>query len=237
MENLRTNVFEENEKLRKQLEYEIKKRGEWQEKYRELEKKFKEIEAKLNQFLNANTPSSAFPLHLKPTFHVRPEKGTNPRGKPIGSYGATKEKPRNIDEKINVKLDKTIIEKYNGKLKIKNIKKLIYEIPKFDVKIIEFTFEAGYIGRKLVELAVHPSLPKYGMIGPNLQSFLVELKHNFAGSYEKLSNFLESLTGISFSAKAMNDSLDRTAEILKPSYKKLEESMRKKKMINSDETC
>ena len=33
------------------------------------------------------------------------------------------------------------------------------------------------------------------MIGPHLAAFLAEIKHNFAASYEKLSDFLQNLTG------------------------------------------
>jgi len=70
----RISVFEELKRLRQELEHEKKLRKEWQNKYYMLEKELKEVKALLNQFLNANTPSSKLPPQFKPTFNQRPEK-------------------------------------------------------------------------------------------------------------------------------------------------------------------
>jgi len=69
-----------------------------------------------------------------------------------------------------------------------------------------------------------------------LQAFITELKHNFVGSYEKVSNFLESLFGFCFTQTAMNDCMTRVAEQLEPSYVNLKEQLPKTKQFNSDET-
>src|SRR3989339_1610647 len=98
-----SDIFEENQKLKEQLEYEIKKRAEWQEKYYEILNELKKTQALLRQFLNENTPSSKLPFRYPSK--EQPEKEPKPRGKPEGSNGGTKEAPKNIDRKISAKLD------------------------------------------------------------------------------------------------------------------------------------
>src|SRR3989338_5074114 len=98
------NLLEENQKLKEQLEYEIKKRNDWQEKYYELLNELKKTQALLRQFLNENTPSSKLPF--KYPSKEQSEKESKPRGKPEGSNGGNKEAPENVDRKIKTKLDK-----------------------------------------------------------------------------------------------------------------------------------
>ena len=76
----RIDIFEENRRLRQELEYERKKRKELEERCTKLEKENKELKQLLNQFLNSNTPSSK--LHFSFKNINREPKGTNPRGKP-----------------------------------------------------------------------------------------------------------------------------------------------------------
>ena len=232
----RISVFEELKRLRQELEHEKKLRKEWQNKYYMLEKELKEVKALLNQFLNANTPSSKLPPQFKPTFNQRPEKGTNPRGKPEGSNGATKEQPDRIDRRLKAKIYKKC-KRCRRKLKIERYTKIIYEIPKIKVTATEFEIEEGYCKHcALLYTGTHPELPKEGIIGPNLQSFFTELKHNFAGSYDRISTFFESLTDVSFSHTTINDCVGRVATQLEPSYKKFEEKLGKTGYSHSDET-
>jgi len=86
MKHIRTNVFEENKRLREQLDYKEKQASEWQNKYYELLNELKKTQALLRQFLNENTPSSKLPFknNINNT-----EKEPKPRGKPIGSKGKT----------------------------------------------------------------------------------------------------------------------------------------------------
>lgn len=232
----RISVFEELKRLRKELEHEKRLRIQWQDKYYKLEKELKEVKALLNQFLNSNTPSSQLPPQFKPSFNSRPEKGTKPRGKPEGSNGATKELPEKINRKIKAKVHKKC-KKCRRKLKIEKYTKIVYEIPKIKVITTEFEIEEGYCQNcDLLYIGTHPELPKEGMIGPNLQAFFTELKHNFAGSYDRISNFFESLTDISFSHTAVNDCVERVADKLEPSYKKFEEKLSETDYAHSDET-
>ena len=103
MNNIRTNVFDENKKLKEQLEYKTKQANDWQEKYYELFNELKKTQALLRQFLNENTPSSKLPFKINK--NKEPEKEPKPRGKPEGSNGANKEEPEHIDRKIEAKLD------------------------------------------------------------------------------------------------------------------------------------
>lgn len=232
----RIDIFEELKRLRQELEHERRLRIEWQNKYYKLEKELKEVKALLNQFLNANTPSSKLPPQFKPTFNERPEKGTNPRGKPEGSNGATKEAPEKIDRKINVKVSKSC-KRCGRKLKIETHTRITYEIPTIKAIVTEFEVEEGHCEHcDLLYIGTHPELPHEGMIGPNLQAFFSELKHNFAGSYDRVSTFFESLTNLSFSPAAINDCIERVATQLEPSYKNFEERLTETEYAHSDET-
>lgn len=232
----RIDLFEEVKRLRQELEHYKKQASEWQRKYYELEKEFKEIKALLNQFLNANTPSSKLPPQFKPTSNPRPEKGTNPRGKPEGSNGATKEEPEKVDRRIKAKVHKKC-KKCKRKLRIESYFKIFYEIPKIKVRVIEAEIEEGYCKHcDLLYVGTHPELPEEGMMGPNLQAFFTELKHNFAGSYERIENFFQNLTGFSFTHTAINDCIDRVANQLEPSYKEYEGRLSETDYAHSDET-
>ena len=98
---MRIDIFEEVRRLRQDLEYEKNKRKEVESRCAKLERENKELKNLLAEFLNANTPSSKLPFSFKNV--NREPKGTNPRGKPVGSNGATREEPDRIDEKIDVK--------------------------------------------------------------------------------------------------------------------------------------
>ena len=79
MDHIRTNVFDENKRLREQLEYKEKQASEWQKKYYELLNELKKTQALLRQFLNENTPSSKLPF--KYPSKQQSEKELKPRGK------------------------------------------------------------------------------------------------------------------------------------------------------------
>ena len=231
-------VFEEIKRLKQQFEQERRLRKQWQEKYFELLKENKELKSLLNQFLNSNTPSSKLPpgFTLKSTSPDRNPKGTNPRGKPLGSNGATREETEKIDERINVEAKQCP----DGHRKIKQLDyhiRTVYEICKIIIKTKEFTvYEYDCKICNLHFEATHPELPKEGMFGPNLQAFLTEIRHNFAGSYEKISVFLQNIAGNTFSPQGIKDCVHRVAEDLEPSYKQMEEEIGQAKVVQSDET-
>jgi transposase len=231
----RIDIFEEVKKLRQELEHERKLRKQWQERCHKLEKENKELKQLLSQFLNSNTPSSQLPFSFKSSPNREP-KGTNPRGKPLGSNGATREEPEKIDEKTEVKAKKCP----NGHRKIKQTDRhirIVYEIGKIQIKTKQFTvYEYACEKCNLHFEATHPELPQEGIFGPNLQAFLTEIRHNFAGSYGKISMLLENLTGTAFSPQGIKDCIHRVAENLEPSYKQMEEEISQSKVVHSDET-
>lgn len=231
----RINVFEELKRLRQEVEHYKRQANEWQKKYYETAKELEEVKALLNQFLNANTPSSQLPPQFKPTSDPRPEKGTNPRGKPPGSNGATNKQPAEIHRRLKAKIHKRC-KKCRRKLKIERYTKIVYDI-KIEPFVTEFEIEEGYCEHcDLLYTGTHPELPREGSVGPTLEAFLTELRHNFAGAYCKTSVFFEDLTGFSFSHTAINDCIERVAKKLKPSYKEFEEKLIQTEYSNSDET-
>lgn len=230
----RIDIFEEIKRLKRDVEYYKQQAEEWKRKYFELKKEFEEVKKLLNQFLNANTPSSKLPFSFKNV--NREPKGTNPRGKPVGSNGATREEPKKIDEKIDVKAKQCP----NGHRNINQTDchiRFVYEIGEIKLNVRKFIvgeYDCAKCGIHFE--ATHPELPKIGIFGPNLQSFITEIRHNFAGSYEKISDFLHNLTGDTFSPQGINDCVHRVAEDLEPSYKNMEGGICKANVVNSDET-
>ena len=159
----------------------------------------------------------------------------NPRGKPEGSNGGTKEMPERIDRKIKAKVRKRC-EKCNGKLKIKKYFRIFYEL-EINIFTTEAEVEEGYCEHcDITYTGSHPDLPKEGMIGPNFLALITELKHNFAGSHSKISTFLENLTDFSLSHTAINDCVKRVSDSLKPSYNIIKEETQKSSFSHSDET-
>jgi len=96
--------------------------------------------------------------------------------------------------------------------------------------------QRAYLGKKLISQATHPELPKRGIIGNRLQSFIVSLKNDFAGSDEKIPQFIENISGETFSQQTINDSIKRVSESLEPDYNKLEKELRESEVVGSDET-
>lgn len=237
--NNRIDIFEENKRLREELEQERRLRKQWQEKCLELETAVKELECRLNRILNPNTPSSQVPFTERDMVKSpnRNAQGSKPRGKPKGGNGGIREHPKHIDKKENATA-KTC----DGCSSKNLLHTHIDEIPVWDLPIIKLIVTLFYVyvyickdcGKEV--RGSHPDLPLQGMIGPNLAAFLAEVRHNFAGSYSKLSAFLEDLTGETFTGQAIKDCIRRTAKSLKPSYETIREKLREEKYSHSDET-
>ena len=183
----RTNIFDELARQRKEMGYYKQQATEWQNKYYEVIKELKETKKLLNQFLNANTPTSQLPPQFKTTSNPRPEKGTVPRGKPEGSNGATRDYPEKFDRTIEALIPHRC-QRCGKKLHKQLIYRPVYDII-FSKFITEFLVEEGACDCGEYHIGTHPELPERGIFGHRLQAFITELKHNFAGSYEKISSF------------------------------------------------
>src|SRR3989338_11362652 len=229
-------IFEELARKDKEIEYH-KNRGDTLEKQLfAVIDELKKTQALLRQFLNENTPSSKLPFKNKLPEEKKEQK---PRGKPLGSNGATKEEPKNIDRKINAKLGKSCLR--CGKIIYrKNIETRIRYV--YDAKIIPeiIEVEEEFYPCDCGEFCIgkHPDIPQRGMIGYNLQTLFTELKFNFSGSYTNISKFFNNVTEnkINFSPKAINDCIARIADKLKPSYDKIENEIKNQGYAYSDET-
>jgi len=164
--------------------------------------------------------------------------GTNPRGKPKGGNGATRKIPKKVDRKIPVKFSKEELnhlkKRYGDKLKIKRVKLYVWDIPIIKILVTLFIVERIYLGKKLIAQATHPELPKRGIFGNRLRSWIVSLKNEFAGSYEKVSEHIEDLTGETFSQQAIKDCVHRTGEELEPEYKELGTELRESEVVGGD---
>jgi transposase len=237
MEHIRTNVFEENRKLKEQLDYKTKQANDWQEKYYELLNELKKTQALLRQFLNENTPSSKLPFRY--SSKEKSEKELKPRGKPEGSNGGNKEAPENIDKKVHAKLEGRcpkcgkIIHKKDIDTRLRYVYDAIIKAIVIEVEEEFYPCDCGEFC-----IGTHPDIPQRGMMGYNLQTLFTELKFNFSGSYANISKFFDNVTEgkIKFSPIAINDCIERIAEKLEPSYNKIEEELKKEDFANCDET-
>lgn len=237
MDNIRTNVFDENKKLREQLDYKTKQANDWQEKYYELLDELKKTQELLRRFLNENTPSSKLPFRYPS--REKSETEQKPRGKPEGSNGGNKEVPKNIDRKVSAKLEgkcsrcgKVIIRR-----EIDTRLRYVYDAEiKPTITEVEEEFYLCDCGEFCI--GKHPDIPQRGMIGYNLQTLFTELKFNFSGSYANISKFFDNVTGgkINFTPKSINDCIGKIAEKLEPSYDNIESEIKNQDYAYSDET-
>jgi transposase len=235
----RIDIFEENRRLRVELEHERMLRKQLQKKYNSLEKKYKELEAKLNRILNINTPSSQVPFTEKDTNRSpnRQAKGTNPLGKPKGGNGGTRPTPKKVDRK-----EQATTHECDGchSKDIKHVdteKAYVWDFPVIKLIVTLFyvyIYTCNNCGKEV--RGKHKDLPKSGMIGPNLAAFLIELRQKFAGSYGKLSEFLYELTDETFTRQTIKESIKRIASDLKPSYNAIREKLMAESYANIDET-
>ncbi len=236
MDHIRTNVFDENKKLREELEYKEKKIQEITLMYLKLLKEHEKTQALLRQFLNENTPSSKLPFNVK---LKESSKEPKPRGKPAGGNGGNKKEPEIVDRKIKAKLGKRCPRcgKLISKKDIETYLRYVYNA-KIVAEIIQVEQEFYPCDCGEFCLGTHPDIPQRGMIGYNLQALMTELKFNFSGSYANISKFLNNVTDgkINFTPKSINDCVEGIAEKLEPSYDKIENELKKEPYANCDET-
>ena len=168
----------------------------------------------------------------------RPPVGTNPRGKHLGGNGATRNIPKKVDRKIEVSFnDKELAglkEKYGNKLKIKKIKLYVWDIPIIKILVTLFIVERIYLGKKLIAQALHSDLPRRGIFGNRLMSWIISLRNGFAGSCEKVAEHIKDLTGERFSTQSINDCVHRTGEELEPGYMALGTELREAEVVGGD---
>lgn len=183
------------------------------------------------------------PVYVKPVMKSpnRLPIGTNPRGKPKGSNGATRKIPEKIHKRKKVKFTKKqtrLLKKESGnKLKIKEVKLFpIWKLIPARFEVIQYTVERAYVGKKLITQATNPEMPKRGIFDNKTISWIISLRSEFAGSYEKIAEHIEDMTGEKFSAQAIKDAIKRTGEDLEPEYNELKSELRKSSYVGTDPT-
>ena len=203
------NLLEENAALKQENKYlrEQVKKLKKENKY--LRSKIDQLEKKLNQILNHNTPTSQIPIFIKPKT-LSPNRdpvGTNKRGKPIGSPGATRTIPTKVDKIIEVKTDRCSCGSNNVQHLKTNVR-YVYDILFMPTLIMFKVYQYKCEDCKQIFNAKNSQLPRKGILGNNLVSFLAELKQN-ALSYEKCANLIEDISGFKFSPNTLNNCIIR----------------------------
>lgn len=221
----------------------------WREKVRNLEeinerlrddnhclkRHVKKLENLLRQVLNENTPSSKLPEWEKKS-PDRIDEPKNPRGKPIGSEGATRKIPK-PDTTKTVRLNKAAEKKYG--LPIGFVKKTIgdiSELPK--MSWTEFRL-AKYIDPKTgkIIIAQHPDCPKIGIFGPNIKSMITILREKVNISEGQTIKLLNSFFSCGdLSPATIEAELQRVSNILSEDYDKIKKVISESPVKHSDET-
>lgn len=230
------NLIEENALLKQENKYLKEQIKILKQENLKSKSKSNLLEKKLNQILNQNTPSSQIPIFIKPKM-ISPNRdpiGTNPRGKPEGSNGATKKLPEKVDEIIKVKTNKCPC----GSKKIKHIKtntRYVYDILFTPVVIMFQVYQYKCKDCKKTFNAKNSQLPKQGILGNNLLSFLIDLKQN-ALSYEKCVKLVEDLSGFKFSMNTFNNNILRIGEELESDCREIKRKLRASRVAFVDES-
>lgn len=233
---MKVSIFEENKRLKEELEKEKRLRKEWHKKYEEIHKEYKELEKKYNQLKNSNTPSSQIPVYLK-QFSITRELGKKKRGRKKKRIVNVRTSPEKHDEEVIAKAD-CCPKCESKKLKEKDTYSFtVYDLPKIELVYRKATVKIfGCMDCGFEFEGKHPKVPTKGQIGPGLQSLFTILKHHFGGAYGKISKFTEELTGEKFCKQTINNTISNVAETLTPSYNNMKEQVKKAKVKQSDET-
>lgn len=229
-------LIEENAMLKQENKYLKEQIQILKQENIQLKTRLKQLEKKINQILNLNTPSSQIPIFLKPKM-ISPNRdpvGTNPRGKPEGSNGATRQPPEKIDKIIEIKASKCSCGSKNIK-HIKTTTRYVYDLLFLPVVIMFKVYQYQCCECKNIFNAKNKQLPKQGILGNNLTSFIIDLKQN-AFSYEKCVNLVEDLSGFKFSKNTFNNCNLRIGKDLEPNYRKLERELRNSEVSFIDES-
>ena len=196
-----------------------------------LQKRVEELERRLVLYENAHTPSS------KKRFPERKKPSNSKIGAPKGHPGTTREK-KEPTERINVEavqcrhchnlLDEPF----------KQEKKIIEEIPDPQpVRIIEFLINHYNCSKcKNITAASHPSLPKEGKFGNNLQAQIALMKYEDRLPHRKISQALNRQYDLDLTPSTILEVTNRVAKKVEPEYSKIKQMVRSSPNVYSDET-
>lgn len=199
--------------------------------FEELLKELDDIKRRLTIYENAHTPSS------KKRFPERKKSSDSKIGAPCGHPGTTRER-KEPTERINVEAVQCshchdILDK-----PFKQDKKIIEEIPDPQpVRVIEFLIN-HYKCTTCNEITVasHPSLPKEGNLGNNLQAQIALMKYEDRLPYRKVTQTLNRQYALDLVPSTILEVTNRVANKVEPEYYKIKQLIRNSPNVYSDET-
>jgi transposase len=196
-----------------------------------LLKRIEELERKLALYENAHTPSS------KKRFPERKKSSNNRIGAPKGHPGTTREK-KEPTEKINLE---SVQCKHCRDLldnPFKQEKKIIEEIPDPQpARVIEFLINHYKCSAcNNITIASHPSLPKEGKLGNNLQAQIALMKYEDRLPHRKVAQTLNRQHDLDLTPSTILEVTNRVAKRVEPEYNKIKQVVRSSPNVYSDET-
>jgi len=203
-----------------------------EERIAELEKENAALSAKLAQYENPHTPSSAqrFKDEAKSS-------GSKKRGAPKGHRGATRPKPE-PDEVVEVTAEHCEA-CGSSDLEEEGVEARVIEDipPPPKIKVIQYnrhTYRCRNCGHTFE--AAHGDCPTKGRFGVNLLVYLTMLKFNLRGVLRRISDFTGHVNALSITPKGIQDALFRVGAACKKGYARSLERIRAAPWIYVDET-
>ncbi|MFH1592294.1 MAG: IS66 family transposase [Candidatus Woesearchaeota archaeon] len=190
-----------------------------------------DLQKRLAIYENAHIPSS------KKRFPERKKPSNSKIGAPKGHPGTTRERKEpteRIDvEAVQCKHCRDLLDK-----PFKQEKKVIEEIPDPQpVRVIEFLID-HYKCPSCNEITVasHPSLPKEGTLGNNLQAQIALMKYEDRLPHRKIVQTLNRQHDLDLAPSTILEVTNRVAKRVEPEYNKIKQTIRKSPNVYSDET-
>ena len=190
-----------------------------------------DLQKRLAMYENAHTPPS------QKRFPKQKPESSGKIGAPKGHPGTTREK-KEPTESINVEavqcqychdlLDKPF----------KQERKIIEEVPDPQpVRIIEFLINHYKCPTcSKITVASHPSLPKEGNLGNNLQAQIALMKYEDRLPHRKIANTLNRQYKLDLTPSTILEVTNRVANQVEPEYNKIKQIVRNSPNVYSDET-
>ena len=196
----------------------------------------KKVEHELKKYKNSNTPSSAN-KHLKAsTQGLREKKGAR-RGAPKGHQGKTFEWPA-TNEVIDVP---AVCCAHCNSTNIRStghfqIKKLICVRPAQTIIKEYHRQECTCLDCHKITLAKHKDMPEKGNYDIQIQSLINYYKFKMRMPLALVAEVMNNVHSVPITPATVLAITKRASDKLAPEYKKLEESIKVQRVVNSDET-
>ena len=190
-----------------------------------------ELERRLTLYENAHTPPS------KKRFPERKNSSNGKIGAPVGHLGTTREK-KEPTERINVEAIQCSHCHDLLNKPFKQERRIIEEIPDPQpVRVIEFLINHYQCPTcNQITIATHPSLPKEGNLGNNLQAQIALMKYEDRLPHRKIAQTLNRQHELELTPSTILEVTNRVAKKVEPEYNKIKQVIRNSPNVYSDET-